>query len=186
MAPCVLMVDEIEKALSGVAGSGQTDSGVSSRMFGSLLTWLNDHTSDVFFVATCNDISKLPPEFSRAERFDGVFFVDLPTKEQRQAIWDLYIPMFGLDASQARPSDDQWTGAEVRACCRLAALLDIPLTAAAQNVVPVAVTAGESVERLRGWANGRCLSADATGIYQHQSKPASKNRRRTLRDPSLN
>ena len=63
MAPCILFCDEVEKALSGVANSGQTDSGVSARLFGSLLTWLNDHTTDVYLVATCNDISKLPPEF---------------------------------------------------------------------------------------------------------------------------
>ena len=185
MAPCVLMVDEIEKALNGAASSGQTDSGVSSRLFGSLLTWLNDHTSDVFFVATCNDISKLPPEFSRAERFDGVFFVDLPSGEQRQAIWDVYLPMFGLDPHQPRPKDDHWTGAEVRACCRLAALLDIPLTAAAQNVVPVAVTAAESVDRLRNWASGRCLSADAAGIYAHASN-GRKRRRCVISEPSKN
>jgi len=68
MAPCILFCDEIEKALSGVGGSGQTDSGVSARLFGSLLSWMNDHASDVYLIATCNDISKLPPEFSRAER----------------------------------------------------------------------------------------------------------------------
>ena len=83
MAPCVAMLDEVEKALAG-AGGGQGDSGVASRMFGTLLTWLNDRQSDVFVVCTCNDISKLPPEFARSERFDGVFFLDLPTAEQRQ------------------------------------------------------------------------------------------------------
>ena len=185
MAPCVLMVDEIEKALSGAASSGQTDSGVSARMFGSLLTWLNDHTSDVFFVATCNDISKLPPEFSRAERFDGVFFVDLPTQAQRQTIWEIYIGMFGLDPGQSRPADDNFTGAEVRACCRLAALLDVPLVAAAQNVVPVAITAAEAVERLRRWAGGRCLSADVAGIYDPGATGAT-HRRKFSADPSSN
>ena len=65
MAPCVCTIDEIVKALAGVASSGQTDSGVTARLFGAFLTWLNDHESDVFVVATCNDISKLPPEFSR-------------------------------------------------------------------------------------------------------------------------
>jgi hypothetical protein len=68
MAPAVLFLDECEKALSGVASSGQTDSGVAARLFGTFLSWLNDHESDVFVVATCNDIAKLPPEFSRAER----------------------------------------------------------------------------------------------------------------------
>jgi SpoVK/Ycf46/Vps4 family AAA+-type ATPase len=138
----------------------------------------------VFFVGTCNDISRLPPEFARAERFDAVVFVDLPDKSQRQKIWDLYLAKFGLDARQARPDDDQWTGAEVRACCRLAALLDMPLTAAAQNVVPIARTAGESVERLRTWATGRCLSADRPGIYQREAAPTS--RRKVSRDPSSN
>ena len=136
-------------------------------------------------VATCNDISKLPPEFSRAERFDGVFFVDLPSGQQRKTIWDIYVPMFGLDPNQTRPKDDHWTGAEVRACCRLAALLDIPLTAAAQNVVPVAVTAAESVERLRSWAGGRCLSADKPGIFA-RTGPRSRKRRAISIDPSNN
>jgi len=68
MAPAVCMVDEVEKAFAGVGSSGQTDSGVTARMFGQFLSWMNDRTSDVFLVATCNDVSKLPPEFARAER----------------------------------------------------------------------------------------------------------------------
>lgn len=186
MAPCVLMVDEIEKALSGVASSGQTDSGVSARLFGSLLTWLNDHESDVFFVATCNDISKLPPEFTRAERFDGVFFVDLPSATQRRSIWKQYVARFGLDAEQSRPPDDQWTGAEIKACCRLAALLGVSLLEASRNVVPVAVTAAESVERLRGWASGRCLNADSPGIYRRSAVGESPARTRRVARPTDN
>ncbi|MDB5392453.1 MAG: ftsH4 2, partial [Planctomycetaceae bacterium] len=111
MAPCILMIDEVEKALSGVSNSGQNDSGVSSRMFGSLLSWLNDHESDVFVVCTANDVSKLPPEFSRAERFDGLFFLDLPAAEQKQQIWQMYAEQFGLDLQQRLPDDKQWTGA---------------------------------------------------------------------------
>jgi hypothetical protein len=188
MSPCVVMADEVEKALAGVASSGSTDSGVTARLFGTFLTWLNDRTSDSYAICTCNDISKLPPEFSRSERFDGIWFLDLPGREQKDAIWDIYLKMFALDADQARPQDDQWTGAEVRSCCRLAALLDLPLTAAAQNVVPVAVTAAESVERLRQWASGRCLDAEGGGIYRADgagfvSKPGRKVRRT---DPSNN
>ena len=185
MAPCILFCDEVEKALSGVTNSGQTDSGVSARLFGSLLTWMNDHTSDVYMVATCNDISKLPPEFSRAERFDGVFFLNLPDREQRSQIWDLYLRLFELDPDQRRPKDDQFTGAEIRACCRLAALLDVPLVQAAQNVVPVAVTAAESVDRLRTWASGRCLDADRSGIYA-QDGGTRRKRRKVARDPLAN
>ncbi len=92
--------------------------------------------SDVFFVGTCNDASKLPPEFARAERFDGVFFVDLPGRDQKDGIWSIYQRHYGLDAKQARPDDTNWTGAEIKSCCRLASLLDVPLLQAAQNVVP--------------------------------------------------
>ncbi len=124
MAPCVIMIDELEKALSGVGSTG--DSGVSSRMFGTLLTYLSDHESDVFIVASANDISKLPPELSRAERFDAVFFLDLPGHDERRTIWRMYIRKFGLDPDQRIPQDRDWVGAEIRSCCRLAALLDVP------------------------------------------------------------
>ena len=185
MAPCVIMIDELEKALSGVGSTG--DSGVSSRMFGTLLTYLSDHESDVFIVASANDISKLPPEFARAERFDGVFFLDLPGQRERQAIWEMYIRKFGLDPGQRRPPDRDFTGAEIRSCCRLAALLDIPLTEAASNIVPVAVTAGEAVERLRQWASGRCLSAERPGIYTREGNGMPKSGRSVHRgDPSAN
>jgi len=162
MAPCILFCDELEKALPSSGGQG--DSGVGSRLLGSLLTWLGDHTSDVFFIGTCNDMSRLPPEFTRAERFDGVFFLDLPTRLEKDAIWSLCLEKFGLH-DQKLPDDESWTGAEIHACCRLAALLGVDLEQAALQVVPVAVTAKESVERLRTWATGRCLSASTPGIY---------------------
>jgi hypothetical protein len=175
MAPCVIMIDELEKALSGVGSTG--DSGVSSRMFGTLLTYLSDHESDVFIVASANDISKLPPEFARAERFDGVFFLDLPGPREREVIWQMYVRKFGLDPAQRRPQDREWTGAEIRSCCRLAALLDLPLIEAATNIVPVAITAGEAVERWRDWAGGRCLSAERPGIYSRDGNGMARSGR---------
>lgn len=171
MSPCVLFVDEIEKALSGTGGEG--DGGVSTRLFGTLLTWLNDHTSDVFFVGTCNDVSKLPPEFSRAERFDGIFFMDLPSQDERLKIWDLWMPHFRIQDSTTRTvmvEDKNWTGAEIKACCRLAALLDVPITKAAKHIVPVAVTAATKVQSLREWASNRCLSANTGAIYHHEEQ----------------
>jgi ATPase family associated with various cellular activities (AAA) len=179
MSPCVLFVDELEKALAGVGGAG--DSGVSTRLFGTVLTWLSDHTSDVFFVGTSNDISKLPPEFARAERFDAVYFIDLPTSQEKDAIWELYRREYGIPAEQLRPDDTSWTGAEVRACCRLASLLDVPITQAARNVVPVAVTAAEQVERLRAWASGRCLSASQPGVYARDGAAPGRAGRRVQR-----
>lgn len=184
MAPSICFIDEVEKALSGVSNS--SDSGVSSRLFGTMLSWMNDHTSDVYLIATCNDISKLPPEFSRAERFDAVFFLDLPQAEEKQQIWQMYVEFYGLDGAQRLPTDQSWTGAEIKACCRLAALLDIPLVAAAENVVPVSVTAAESVERLRHWASGRCLRAERPGIYRLEDAKPGKRRQISRTDPSAN
>lgn len=146
---------------------------------------MNDHTSNVYLVATCNDISKMPPELTRAERFDGIVFLDLPSREQKDRIWQQYIELFELDAQQEIPKDDQFTGAEIRSCCRLAALLDVPLVQAAINVVPVAVTASESVDALRQWASGRCLDSEAGGIYQFKKKQ-TRSRRKVKISPSLN
>ena len=75
-------------------------------------------------------------------------------------VWAIYTQHYGLDAKQARPDDTNWTGAEIKSCCRLASLLDVPLAPAARNVVPVAMTAGDKIEGLRQWASGRCRSAD--------------------------
>jgi hypothetical protein len=179
MAPCVAFIDEIEKALAGAGGTG--DGGVATRLFGTLLTYLSDHESDVFVVATSNDVSKLPPEFSRAERWDALYFLDLPDAAEKDVIWAQYRRLYGTPESQARPDDTGWTGAEIRSCCRLAALLDVTLTQAAYHVVPVAVTAAEQVERLRAWASGRCLSASAPGVYRRDGEPAARPGRRVQR-----
>jgi hypothetical protein len=93
----------------------------------------------------------------------------------------MYRQQFGIADSQARPDDTSWTGAEIRSCCRLAALLDVTLTQAAYHLVPVAVTAAESMERLRSWASGRCLSASTPGIYQRDGDKSPKPSRRVQR-----
>ncbi len=182
MAPCILFIDEIEKALSGVGSSG--DSGVASRLFGTLLTWLSDHESDVFVIATSNDVSKLPPEFSRAERWDAIYFLDIPTAVQRCKIWQLYQTFYQLGANEKPASnltnDDQWTGAEIKACCRLAALLSVSLTKAGSHVIPISNTAPEKVSALREWASGRCLDASEGGIYYATKQQPTNTGRRSL------
>jgi SpoVK/Ycf46/Vps4 family AAA+-type ATPase len=184
MSPCVLYCNEIDKALSGVGGSGSTDSGVSARLFGTLLSWMNDRRSDVFVVCTANNASNLPPEFSRAERFDGVFFLDLPSSEGKSKIWPIHLQRYGFKVTggDQLPDSRDWTGAEIQSCCRLASLLDVNLKQASRNVVPVAVTAAESVQRLRAWAAGRCLDASRPGIYtQGATEPPSPISRRVAR-----
>lgn len=184
MSPCILFIDEVEKALSGVASGGKGDSGVSSRLFGTLLTWLNDHESDVYVVVTCNNIQQLPPEFSRAERFDAILFLDLPGDKERESIWQLYLTEFEFEADSERPDDASWTGAEIKACCRLASLLDVSMVEAAKYIVPVGVTAAEDIRALRTWADGRCLDASRPGIFQanadSQAKSSKPRRRRSV------
>jgi AAA+ superfamily predicted ATPase len=85
VAPAILWVDELEKALAGATGGGG-DSGVSSRVFGSLLTWMEEKDKPVFVVATANDISRIPPELLRKGRMDEIFFVDMPTPQERAEI----------------------------------------------------------------------------------------------------
>lgn len=187
MQPCILFVDEIEKALAGVGSSGATDGGVGARVFGTLLTWLNDRTSDVFFAGTCNDIGQLiesNPEFIRAERFDGIFFFDLPTESEREAIWRVYLDMFGYEdtaiSADMLGMSDGWTGAEIKTCCRLSAILKLPFVEAAKFVVPISKTSGTKQDDLRNWANGKCLSASYPGLFSAKEPASAKKRRVSL------
>src|SRR4051794_19988578 len=91
VAPTVLWIDEIEKALSGTGSSGNTDGGVTARVFGSLITWLQEKTVPVFVVATANRIDGLPPELLRKGRFDEIFFIDLPGPAERREILKIHL-----------------------------------------------------------------------------------------------
>ena len=183
MSPCILFIDEIEKGLAGAGGGGENDSGVTKRLFGTFLTWLNDHTTDVFVVATCNDIKALPPEFARAERWDALFFVDLPNPAERSAIWDIYLKAYRLNGRKrpALPDDSTWTGAEIRSCCRLAHRMGVSLAEAAECVVPVMATASERIGGLRKWAEGRCLAASYPGRYSTKGPKAAVTGRKVAR-----
>jgi hypothetical protein len=110
----------------------------------------------------------------------------LPGRDQKDAIWGIYTRHYGLTANCSRPDDTNWTGAEIKSCCRLASLLDVPLVQAAQNVVPVAVTAGDKIESLRQWASGRCLSADRAGVYSRSEGSGGGRVRRVVREPGVN
>ena len=97
VAPAVLWIDEIDKGLSGVGGSGNNDAGVSQRVFGALLTWMQEKTSPVFVVATANRIEALPPELLRKGRFDEIFFIDLPKAQEREEILRIHLARRGRD-----------------------------------------------------------------------------------------
>lgn len=132
IAPCILQIEEIEKALAGSSGDG--DSGVMRRMFGHLLTWMEERTAPVFVTATSNDTSKLPPELLRAGRWSCEMFVDLPTRQEKDAIWAMYAGKYGLMVSRDVVNDEGWTGGEIRQACYLSAQLNVPLTEAAKRV----------------------------------------------------
>ncbi|WP_193200485.1 AAA family ATPase [Nostoc sp. MG11] len=164
IAPCVLWVDEIEKALSG---SGDT-SGVSQRILGNILTFMSESTSGVFVVATCNDPSALPSELKRKGRFDENFFVDLPTEPERVQILQIHLQRFGitveseyLEAIAANTA--KFSGAELETLADEAALLAFDegrpqqvtladLETCRQTITPLAITDAAAVERIQSWA----------------------------------
>lgn len=119
VSPCILWVDEIEKAFSGV-GDGGGGNSVTTRLFGNFLTWMQDKESTVFVVATANDISKLPPEFLRKGRFDELFSVDLPNAEERRNIFEIHLKrrkQFSreIDTIQLIQHSDGFSGADIEA-----------------------------------------------------------------------
>lgn len=165
MAPAILYLDEIERGLSGSGSSGQTDSGVTSRVLGTFLTWLNDHKSKIFIVCTANNIKGVPPEFFRAGRFDATFFVDLPTPEEQRTILNIHAEKYGVQAGPV-PNITNWTGAEIETMCRHASIMG-SMSEAAQYIVPIYQSRGKEIEELRAYARNNCVPAS---IPQSQVK----------------
>jgi hypothetical protein len=133
------------------------------------------------WIATCNSITSLPPELRR--RFTlGTFFFDLPTPEEREAIWKIYEQRWQLTGE--RPDDDGWTGAEIKECCRKAWRLKLSLRESAGYIVPVSRSAADQIEALRRQASGRFLSASMPGVYSTDGPSAVGSPRRVVR-PAL-
>ena len=183
VAPAILWVDEIDKAFAGSQGSGATDGGTTARVFGTFLTWLSEKTAPVFVVATANDISQLPPELLRKGRLDEIFFVDLPSLEERQEIFRIHITRHQRDAAQfdvpalAEASKD-CSGAEIEEAIN-SALYDAfyeqrdisteSVLATLSQTVPLAKTMDEQINRLRSWAEGRARNASVPRELQGTS-----------------
>ena len=163
MGRTVVFLDEIEKGLAGVQSSGQLDSGVKAGVGSAFLKWMSDRKPGVaYVVATCNDISQLPPEYTRSGRFDATFWLDLPTAEERDVIWRIYERKYIATPTtheNPRPDDRDWTGAEIHSCCRTAVMLGCDLVKAGTYIIPMAKTMAEKIEALRTWAKGRAIPA---------------------------
>jgi hypothetical protein len=164
VAPCVLFIDELEKALTGIQGGG--DGGTSMRVAAKFLQWLQDHESEVFTVATCNDIKALSAAsdgaFTRAGRWDAIFFVDNPEPEQAAGILDLYLGEFTgrtLADYPDRADLKDYSGAEIRQIAVEAAYNGGHLAAAARFVIPQSKTNKDALDALTKWAAGRTIPA---------------------------
>lgn len=169
MSPCVVWIDEIEKAIS----QQDNDNGVSSRMLGTLLTWMAESNEGSFIVATSNDIESLPPELIRKGRLDEIFFVDLPAHAVREEIFRIHLVKRGLDIAnfdldKLATNSDEFSGAEIEQ-----AIISAIYSADAKSLVanteivieelfrtqPLAIVMSEKIGGLRKWAEGRTVAA---------------------------
>jgi SpoVK/Ycf46/Vps4 family AAA+-type ATPase len=172
VAPCIMWCDEIDKAFSSTNYSA--DSGTSSRIFGTFLTWMQEKKAPVFVVATANVVSNLPPELIRKGRFDDIFFVDLPDKDERKEIWNIHLEQrnftpSSFDMNVLIKESEGFTGAEIEAAIisamyegfsdnqRLINTVDI--IKELKESVPIYVTMKEKIEELREWADKRARNA---------------------------
>jgi ATP-dependent 26S proteasome regulatory subunit len=171
VSPCILWIDEVEKAFA----HGGMDGGSSTRLFGSLLSWMQDKTAPVFVVATANNISALPPELLRKGRFDEIFFLDLPTEEERKQIFSVQLkklkrPVHAYDIDFLAKQSESFVGAEIESVIidalykafydgqRAMTTTDIFLSL--QKMIPLAESQREAVGALRQWLKeGRAISA---------------------------
>ena len=175
VAPCVLWIDEMEKGLAGIGGSG--DSGVATRVFGTLLTWMEEKTKPVFVVATANNIDQLPPELLRKGRMDEIFFVDLPTPQNRAEILMIHLARrqrtpADYDISAVVHSTDGFSGAELEEVV-IDALYEAYSSAervlntghlldSARQIIPLSKSRAKDIETLRQWATINCRMAAAS------------------------
>ncbi len=172
LSPIVLWIDEIEKAMAAGGGSGDADAGLSRRLFGAFLTWLQEKKQEVFVVATANNLSLLPPELLRKGRFDEIFFVDLPDDGEREAIWNIHLGLRKQDSRQFDlvkivSASDGFSGSEIeqavvaalyRALHQKTPLTTDLLIEELTHTIPLSVTRREDIDQLRETAQGRFVN----------------------------
>jgi ATP-dependent 26S proteasome regulatory subunit len=179
LAPCVLWIDELEKVFAGSGpDSASADAGVSSRLLGSFLSWMQDRKAPVFVAATSNNVTVLPPELIRKGRFDELFFVDLPNQIERKQIFAIALAKRkrkpeGFDLEQASAAAKGYSGAEIDAAVQGALyaaysekkpLTTQSLTGALSQTVPLSTTRAEEIAALREWARTRAVPATARQV----------------------
>src|ERR1700723_3051889 len=176
LSPCVLWIDELEKVFAGSGSdSASADAGVSARLLGAFLSWMQERRAPVFVAATCNNVSALPPELIRKGRFDELFFVDLPNQAERKQIFALELVRRNrrpaeFDLNQAAAAARGYSGAEIQAAIQAAlyaafsekkALNTQSLLDALAHTVPLSTTRAEEITAQREWARTRAVPASA-------------------------
>lgn len=190
ISPCVVWVDEIDKGLSGSSGSGSGDSGVTRRVFGTIISWMQERKRPVFLVATANGVSDLPPELLRKGRWDEIFAIDLPSLRERIAILEIHLKARSrkpeaFKLAQVGDATEGFTGAELEAVV-VEAMVNAfdddareietsDLVAAAQNTVPLSRTAKEQIDGIRAWASSRARWASMT-VEEAPTRPTQRRR----------
>jgi len=173
LSPCILWIDEIDKAFAGAQSSG--DSGTTSRVLATFITWLSEKTSPVFVVATANNIDWIPPEILRKGRFDEMFFLNLPSREEREAIFEVHLKKYRPDGIQnfqiplLGQLSAEFSGAEIEQVVIEAMRLGFSenrefnnedILISIQNLVPLAKTKSKEIDLLKAWSeSGNVISA---------------------------
>ena len=189
VSPCILWIDEIEKGLSGSQSSGQTDGGVTSRVFGTFLTWMQEKTAPVFVLATSNNIAQLPPEMLRKGRFDEIFFCDLPSEKIRRDIFKIHLSTHNedildqFDLERLAKDSPLFSGAEIEqavkdgmftAFSQKRRLSESDIDSAIRSTYPLAKTMREGIRDMREWASARARMASSGDLESVEKKAGEK------------
>jgi len=202
IAPVVLWLDEVEKGFSGTQSSSFSDAGTTSRVFGSFITWLQEKETPVFVIATANNIQLLPPELLRKGRFDEIFFIDLPSRDERRQIVEIHVgkrlrgdrALGEFDLEGLADETDAFSGAEIEQAV-VSAMYDAfddgqrpflteDIRKAVQETFPLAVTMREQIQELRDWATDRArpASTEAAEASQRAAGPRTRSAPAWLRE----
>jgi len=167
---CILWIDEVEKGIGGVQSSNVTDGGVTNRVFGTLLTWMQEKTVPVFVMATANNVTEIPPEFMRAGRFDEIFFLDLPNEDQRIEVTEVLLKRKSrdpkdFDCKYIAASTNNYSPAEIEKAINnglFVAYQDGKRKVTTEDIVdeakkfqPLYNSRREEIEGMREWAKGK-------------------------------
>lgn len=183
-APCVLLIDEVEKALGGINSSNNTDGGVTARVFMEILKFLNDNDYGVYIIMTSNDVSQLPPELTRQGRLDAKWFFDFPKENERKEIFKIHFSKYNKEINSdsldlAVSKTNNFTGAEIQEIVKNTIrksfirfkkdnnneLKEEDITSAINEIIPISKTSKESILALKSYCSNRFRSVNEENDY---------------------